>query len=182
MPTILTHAVLAAGVGRTAFRERMPWRVWEIAAVCSILPDLDVIAFPLGIPYWHMFGHRGFSHSPVFALLVGLAATWLTITVYPQLAPRKRALGVYYCLVTVSHGVFDAMTNGGLGIAFLAPFHNARYFLPWTPLEVSPIGGSFFGPRGWVVLRSELLWLWLPAAAATAGFLLLRRLKPQSPQ
>jgi len=68
----------------------------------------------------------------------------------------------------------DAMTDGGLGVAFFAPFDNHRYFFPWRPIRVSPIGaGRFFGKRGLAVLRSELLWIWIPAgilALAAWGF------------
>jgi len=28
----------------------------------SLLPDIDVIGFPLGVPYGAPFGHRGASH------------------------------------------------------------------------------------------------------------------------
>ena len=58
------------------------------------------------------------------------------------------------------------MTNGGAGIAFFSPFSNARYFLPWTPLEVSPIGRDFFSGDGVDTLLSEAQWLWLPCLAA----------------
>jgi inner membrane protein len=68
------------------------------------------------------------------------------------------------------------MTDGGLGVAFFSPFNNTRYFLPWTPIRVSPIGiGRFFGPRGLEVVRSELLWIWLPAAILIISFWILRR-------
>ena len=57
------------------------------------------------------------------------------------------------------------MTDGGLGVAFFSPFHNTRYFLPWMPIRVSPIGVSrFFSQRGLEALQSELLWIWLPSA------------------
>ena len=39
-----------------------------------MVPDLDVIAFTLGIPYAHPLGHRGFLHSLLFALLLGACA------------------------------------------------------------------------------------------------------------
>jgi inner membrane protein len=56
------------------------------------------------------------------------------------------------------------MTDGGLGVAFFAPFSNTRYFLPWTPIRVSPIGVSrFFTERALVVLKSEFVWIWIPA-------------------
>ena len=38
----------------------------------SLLPDADFVAFHLGIPYSHPLGHRGMTHSPAFALLVGI--------------------------------------------------------------------------------------------------------------
>ena len=56
------------------------------------------------------------------------------------------------------------MTNGGLGVAFFSPFDNDRYFLPWRPIRVSPIGITrFLSIRGIVVLKSEMLWIWLPS-------------------
>jgi len=52
---------------------------------------------------------------------------------------------MYFFLATASHGLLDALTDGGLGVAFFAPFDNHRYFLPWRPIHVSPIGaGRFF--------------------------------------
>jgi inner membrane protein len=57
------------------------------------------------------------------------------------------------------------MTNGGLGVAFFAPFDAARYFLPWRPIPVSPISASgFFSERGLAIMRAEVLLIWLPAA------------------
>ena len=68
------------------------------------------------------------------------------------------------------------MTDGGLGVAFFAPFNNYRYFLPWRPIRVSPIAlGRFFTERGLVVLKSELIWIWLPAIVLTIVALVLRR-------
>jgi inner membrane protein len=57
------------------------------------------------------------------------------------------------------------MTNGGLGVAFFAPFSNARYFFPWRPIEVSPLGlDFFFSSRALSVLWSEIKWIWIPSA------------------
>jgi len=68
------------------------------------------------------------------------------------------------------------MTDGGLGVAFFSPFDNHRYFLPWTPIRVSPIGlGRFFSHRGLEVLQSELLWIWLPAAVLAIAAWVVRR-------
>ncbi|NIM12838.1 MAG: hypothetical protein GTO45_29905 [Candidatus Aminicenantes bacterium] len=52
-------------------------------------------------------------------------------------------------MLTASHGVLDAFTNGGLGIALLSPFDTTRHFSPWQPIEVAPIGiWAFFSDWG----------------------------------
>jgi inner membrane protein len=138
------------------------------AGVCAAVPDVDVLAFRFGIPYSHMFGHRGFSHSVLFAAILATAVTLLL----RQTTERQLMFRLWTVLfvVTLSHGVLDAMTNGGLGAAFLAPFSAERYFFGWRPLLVSPIGiGRFFSGRGQEVLRSEIVWVWIPSFLLMAG-------------
>jgi len=68
------------------------------------------------------------------------------------------------------------MTDGGLGVAFFSPLDNHRYFLPWRPIHVSPIGiERFFTDRGIAVLQSELLWIWLPAALLAVSAWIIHR-------
>jgi inner membrane protein len=120
-------------------------------AIAAILPDLDAIGFALHIPYGSTFGHRGFTHSIVFALL---SATLLTLVV------RDRRAFVFLFFCALSHPLLDALTNGGRGVALLSPFSNHRYFAPWRPIRVSPI--RRLDPR---VLWSEVKWVWLPTIA-----------------
>jgi inner membrane protein len=58
----------------------------------------------------------------------------------------------------------DALTDGGLGVAFFSPFDNGRYFFSWRPVHVSPIGAERFfnGGRAWDILGSEFVWIWIP--------------------
>lgn len=128
-----------------------------------MLPDLDVIGFQFGIAYTDFWGHRGFTHSLLFALLTSIII--VAVAFYEPVYRRKRTwlLAVFF-LVTASHGLFDAMTNGGLGIAFFSPFNDTRYFLPFRPIHVSPIGvRDFFNHGGVRVMLSELIWLILPS-------------------
>ena len=75
-----------------------------------------------------------------------------------------------------SHGLLDAMTSSGLGIAFFSPFSNERYFFPWNPIRVSPLSiGRFMSKRGWEVLQSEFVWIWLPSLAIGAIAMLCRK-------
>jgi inner membrane protein len=163
MPTVLTHAVAALGLGTLFYRREVPKGIWALGAVCSALPDLDVVAFRFGIPYEHMLGHRGLSHAPLFA--AALAAIVVALFFRRGVPGLGRgALWLFLFLATASHGVLDALTDGGRGVAFLAPFSDERFFFPFQPIEVSPISiRRFLTGRGREVLRSEVLWVWLPA-------------------
>lgn len=163
MASAFTHVFVAAALGKAVSPDKMPLRFWTLGVFCSLLPDLDVITFRLGIPYRHMFGHRGFTHSLPFALIISVLVVLLAFRTVPRFSGRWWLLAGYFFAVTASHGVLDAMTDGGYGIAFFSPFSNTRLFLPWRPLEVAPIGvRGFFSRWGWDVLMSEVLYIWLP--------------------
>ena len=129
-------------------------------AALSLLPDADFVAFHLGIPYSHPLGHRGMTHSPAFAVLVG-------IVIYGALRMSGRPAlldALLATLVLASHGVLDAMTTGGLGVEFLWPMDPQRFFLPWRFIPVAPLGARMLSPRGLSVLLAEAV-LFLPAWA-----------------
>jgi inner membrane protein len=120
----------------------------------SFLPDADVIGFALGVRYADEWGHRGATHSLVFAAGVG-AALGVSALILRQPALRT---GIIATLVLASHGFLDTLTDGGLGIALFWPFDLTRYFAEWTPIPVSPIGLRFFSPRGMYAAGIELLY------------------------
>jgi inner membrane protein len=116
--------------------------------------------------------HRGVTHTPAFALLVALSAALIARALRTT---HTRAF-VFVFIATLSHPVLDMFTNGGSEIPIFWPVSNERYFMPWTPIEVSPIGVTrFLSLRGLAVLESELVWVWLPAAALAALLWLTRR-------
>jgi inner membrane protein len=138
-------------------------------AVLSVLPDADVLGFRFGIPYGAPLGHRGLTHSIAFAaLLAMLGVGVLRLTARGPLA--RAPILAYLFLCAASHGLFDGMTDGGLGVAYFAPFSNERFFLPWRPIQVSPlsVSGFFTGPASGI-LKSEIPWIWLPSVAIAAG-------------
>ncbi|HKW64200.1 MAG TPA: metal-dependent hydrolase [Candidatus Acidoferrum sp.] len=164
MASAFSHAVAALSIGTCFYRPGMPKRVWIAGVLCSVLPDVDVVGFHFGIHYGDFWGHRGFTHSLLFAATL---ATFVAFLAFRRASPGTSLVWIwtYLFLATASHGFLDAMTDGGLGVAFFSPFNNARYFFPWRPIRVSPIGVSrFFSQRGLEVLQSELLWIWLPSA------------------
>jgi inner membrane protein len=161
MASVISHAVAAFGIGSVFNPRNSPKFVWLVGVVCSVIPDLDVIGFRFGIHYGDFWGHRGFTHSLLFAALLAGAAGLAMHRVFT--ATRRVRLFLSLFAATASHGFLDALTDGGLGVAFFSPFDNHRYFLTWRPIHVSPIGVSrFFRGRGVAVLQSELLWIWLP--------------------
>ena len=176
MASAFTHAFAALALGKTCYLTKMGWRFWTLATVSSVLPDLDVIGFAFGINYGDMLGHRGLSHSLTFALVWSLLVVSLGFKSVSRFSMGWWGLFGFFFLLTASHGVLDAMTNGGLGIAFFAPVDSTRYFLPWRPIEVSPIGvGQFFSEWGAVVLLSEIKYVWLPLSLLWICAWLLRR-------
>jgi inner membrane protein len=165
MPSVFSHAIAAVAIGGAAVGGPRRLTIWMLGAICAVVPDLDVVSFHFGLPYGHMLGHRGLSHSLSFAAVLAAIVTMFLRRIRTTSGSVGR-LWAFFFLATASHGVLDAMTDGGLGVAFFAPFSDARYFFPWRPIVVSPIGvGEFFGPRGLRVIWSELGWVWLPSAA-----------------
>ena len=153
----------------------MPTKFWVASAVCAALPDIDVVSFAFGVRYDEMWGHRGITHSFSFALLLGIAVVLLFFREVPMLSGQWLLLATYFFIIASSHALLDALTNGGLGVALFAPFTNERYFLPWRPIQVSPIGLGFFSQRGLRVLISELEWIWLPSGVLVLLSLAVRR-------
>ena len=177
MCTVITHPAVPIALSALLPQEAASSSLLIAAALCSVIPDLDVVGFEFGIKYSDMLGHRGFTHSIFFAAL--LAA--LTTFAFFQNHGSRLTIFLFLFLSTLSHPLLDALTNGGLGVGLLAPFSNERYFFPYRPIEVSPIGvGAFFSHRGLQVMLSELKWVWLPSAIFFGLGHLFKRLRDLS--
>jgi len=72
MASALTHAFAAVALTKTMSTKKRGWRFWTLLAGSAVLPDADVIGFPFGINYGGLLGHRGLSHSLLFAVLWSL--------------------------------------------------------------------------------------------------------------
>jgi inner membrane protein len=182
--TVFTHAFVALAAGKVCFPRPMGPKLPLLAMGCSALPDIDSGLMAWGVPYDSFLGHRGFLHSITFALLVSIAIVfWAFRRDAPAGTRRFWGLLAFFFLLTASHGFLDAFTNGGLGIAFFAPFSNDRYSMPWQPIEVSAIGlVGFIRYGGRETLLSEMLWVWLPVTIVSGAILLLRRARDAAAQ
>lgn len=148
------HVAMGMAAGRLYRPARPPrWRSMAWWSVLSLLPDVDVIGFSLGVQYGDPWGHRGATHSLTFAIAVALA---FGLAAYRLNRPVIRTALVAGA-VLASHALFDTMTDGGLGCALLWPFDLTRYFAPWRPIPVAPIGGAFLSPMSSFIVLTELV-------------------------
>lgn len=176
MPSIVGHFAVPVAL---CTARRVPGRLLVAGLAASMLPDADTLGLLAGVAQHGAAGHRGWTHSIVFAFAV---ATMLGAMHARGLrpsrgdastpgdgragAPRAIPFGSAFPFLlacALSHPLLDVLTNGGPGVMLGWPFTDARVFAPWRPIEVSPIGAGFFSARGLTVVASELLWVVAPA-------------------
>ena len=175
MPTVFTHAIVPLAFAAAAGRGVISPKLAIAGAVLTVIPDADVIGFRFGIEYADAWGHRGATHSIVFA---GLFAGFISLLWKDA---RSLAGFAFLTLAMASHGLLDTLTDGGLGAALWWPFDNARIFAPETPIRVSPIGAGFFSMRGLETLISEFKWIWLPCLSLAILGWMTRYATPSRP-
>ena len=182
MASAPTHIVATAAIAAFFHRPRVPWHLWLAGAVLAVAPDLDVIGRRYGVKYADLLGDRGLTHS----LLTAAVISGLFVALfYRSGAGPLRAKGVwlFLFLAMASHGLLDALTKGGLGVAFFAPFSEKRYFFPTRPLAVSPLSISqFLTSRGLAILVNELRWVWAPSIGVAVVVLTFRAWRRPPPR
>lgn len=180
MSSLLGHALAGLTISAAFTKGRPPRRTWAFAMACALAPDLDWFTGFLPFLDGTSLSHRGMSHSLIAAGLIATAA--MLIGFRSDLRnPRPWA-----CLLSAafSHGLLDACTFGGTGVAFLLPFSRARFVCVWQPIFVSPIplSGKLFD---WLLfsLGTEVVWIGIPALlvfSAPRAFQWLRLLRKRS--
>ena len=155
MPSSLSHAMVAIAVG-TAIAPRPMLRPFLVTgAICAVVPDLDAIGrLSGGGDFEWLGGHRGFTHSLTFAMLLGSLAATATFSDRRWTGYRLR-FGLFAAAVTAAHGSLDAFTSIGAvtsPVQFFSPFSTHGYVSAWQPIH-----GLF----------SELFYCLLPLAGLT---------------
>lgn len=179
MTSSLTHTAVPLAIAGAAGQRNVPKPLLATGVAASLAPDLDVVGTQLGFPFEHVLGHRGFTHSPLFALGVAL----LSLLVWRKLGPSRFAVFSVVSLSMLSHGLLDAVTHGGIGVAFLSPFSNERFLLPWRPIPVVPIELSrLLTPETMAVVFLEVTWIWIPCLMIGLLCRWLRAFKPRPAQ
>ena len=180
MASLITHPVVPVVAALVVGRAVVSVPLLILGISFSMLPDLDIIGFRLRIPYGSPFGHRGFSHSIVAALLLSTAAVPLA----RALKARPFVVFWFLSLSMLSHGILDAFTrNATNGVALFWPLSSERILFSFRPIEASPISlQRFMSERGLQVLWSEMVWVWTPLLAiGLVGLLIRRQMRANKP-
>lgn len=159
MPTTLTHAVPAIAVGLGLGKDYISKRLIFTGAFIANIPDLDLIGSRyFHIPFDSVYGHRGYSHSIFFALVLAFIFSLFFLR-----SDFKKAL-LFLSFCTLSHGLLDAFTQGGLGTTFYWPFSDIRYHAFVQPIiNVGVSFRSLYASRlGFPIFISEIIWVWIP--------------------
>ena len=175
MATLFTHPIPALAVAIACGPKYIPRRLAAVMVIASGLPDIDMIGYALGYRHPSPFAHRGFTHSLVFALAVGL----LALAAAPRMNTKRVMAFFAVFLAVLSHSFLDAL-GGWYGVPFFWPFDEARYALPWPSFVSSWL--RWWAPQRlfdlwWAdrFIRIELLTVWAPCAIfALTGFWLRR--------
>jgi len=115
----LTHIALGAALGTAVLGRRLGPRAAAWGALCSTLPDLDVLV-PWGDSVRDFTFHRAYSHSLFFLTLAAPLIAWLIARLERgRPAPWNRWLALVW-LALVSHPLLDAFTV--YGTQMLLPF------------------------------------------------------------
>lgn len=161
---VYLHFAPALALAVAAGSRTISWRLALLGAFCAVLPDIDIALYYLHLDaYAGTYGHRGFTHSLGFALLLGALAAVGT-------GPGWRARGAAALFITLSaasHPLLDGLMDLGICNAWFWPLDGARYCLPWRPIPLQ--GVSLLG---WTRLALELQWIGVPLLMlANAGML-----------
>jgi len=117
----------------------------------ALIPDFDVFWVAMGAPDVGAIGHRGASHSFTAAAAIGVLCAFATRRLgWPMV--RTALAGT---LAIASHGVLDALGEGGRGLPLFWPFSAERFQSPWRIFPDAPRGLSFFTRAGLVSLVVE---------------------------
>jgi membrane-bound metal-dependent hydrolase YbcI (DUF457 family) len=130
MSSIVGHALAGVSVASAfehgGMRENRR-RLFGLAALLSIIPDLDVLIYiafrPIG-----MTPHRGITHTIAFALFAGVLMAIVC----------RRFLGLTYLrmflivsAVLLSHSILDYLMGCGPGVPFFWPISEQGFLLPF---------------------------------------------------
>jgi inner membrane protein len=115
----VTQIVLGAAVAEAVGGKKMGNKAAFWGGVAGTIPDLDVFFTRLYHPVDAALVHRGFSHSILFACLIGPLLGWILFKFYKERYELKTWVLLFF-LGIITHPMLDIFTN--YGTEFFWPF------------------------------------------------------------
>ena len=159
----------AAAVASVFLPRAVPSRTWLLIAGAAVIPDLDAVGrlWGAGDVGW-LGGHRAFTHSLVFATVLGALVcltSWRTVT-----DNRSRVIcWMAGTLAVATHGILDSLTTYGEGVQFFAPFTSDRYTAAWPVLGDGIVRDSIAFVLFFIVARMVVVRRGLPLPGMTGA-------------
>ncbi len=177
MASMITHAAVGTAAAIAFAPPGAPHQFWAVAILSSTIADADAISFLIPGRVSDLWSHRGFLHSLFFGFLLSFFFLAVFFRDTEAFSGKWFFYFNFFFLVFAGHGFLDALTKGGYGVAFFAPFDNTRYAFPWSPILVSPIRlSSFFSKWGLAVMKNEMRCVWIPSFSIAILSKILRTL------
>lgn len=107
----LTQIVLGAAVGEAVLGRKIGNKAMLYGAIAGTIPDLDVFSSYFVDTVTALETHRGFTHSIVFSVLMGLGLGWL-VSKWDATATRKEWSWLFF-MALLTHPLLDAHTSWG---------------------------------------------------------------------
>lgn len=109
----VTQIVLGAAVGEATLGKKVGNKAVLWGAIAGIIPDLDVLAFPLLTDVQKLSFHRSFSHSIVFALLAAPLLAYLIAKIHGTQEASRRDWTKLAFWSVFTHPLLDCFTIYG---------------------------------------------------------------------
>lgn len=121
----LTHIVLGACIGEAVAGKKLGKRAMLVGAVAQSVPDVDFVS-----TFWlhdagDIIGHRGFTHSIVFAILAISLLSWLASILFRRRGLTWKEWVMVIGINMATHLFIDAFNAYGIG--WLEPFSHKRF-------------------------------------------------------
>jgi inner membrane protein len=103
MCSVLTHPVVPIALATVLPQDTLSPTLVLVGAACAVIPDLDVIGIKFGVGSHPLLGHRGLTHSIVFAAVLGAL---LTYTLFRNSPSPSWVVFLFLFFSTLSHQYF----------------------------------------------------------------------------
>lgn len=109
-------------------------------ALLGLLPDLDLLGGVFGVSPDGPLGHRGLTHSLVFAAAVALL---IALIAWGRKA-RPGPIALWTFLAVGSHGIVDMLSSQGHGPMLFWPFTTETWLFAWRPVPGVATASEYF--------------------------------------